>query len=129
MSVLHIIARLKQQLLTSGLQKRDNPLYQVIYQLIGYLESVGNEANTAITIVDTSLKNATYITSTDQTAILPNSRVLTAGTDIAIDNTVAGISTINSTGGGGEWYPLSNGNVLNPEIIFANGAVIMVHVP
>lgn len=43
----------------------------------------------------------TYLTEDNETADLPNSRRLLAGTDIAFDDTVAGERTINASGGGG----------------------------
>lgn len=38
-------ARLKTQLLNTGLQQKDNPLYQVILSLIGALESLETTVN------------------------------------------------------------------------------------
>jgi len=127
------IDRLQSQLLTSGLQVKDNPLFQVISQLIKSLQKLQQLTNANVTtIINNAGANAnlTYATITDETALLPFSRRLNAGTDITLDISVAGVITINATSsGGGSWYPLSTGDVVNPEIVFANGAVIMVHVP
>jgi len=40
------LANLKSQLLTSGLAQKDQPLFQIINQLIGYLQDLGIELNT-----------------------------------------------------------------------------------
>lgn len=39
------LSRLKSQLLTSGLSQKDNPLFQIINQLIGELERIGQVAD------------------------------------------------------------------------------------
>lgn len=75
--------------------------------------------------------NATFLTATDESADFPNSRQLLAGTNITFDDSVPNERTINASGSGSGFIgiPLSNGNVLNPEIIFAGGAVIVVPNP
>lgn len=40
------LSRLKSQLMVSGLQDRDNPLYQVINQLIGIVEGINRDVAT-----------------------------------------------------------------------------------
>lgn len=45
--------------------------------------------------------DATYLTWTDESARLPNSRNLVAGSGIAFDDTVPNVRTISSTGGKG----------------------------
>ena len=131
MPLLEIISRLRTQLVTSGLQKRDNPLFQVINQLIGLLQDVGNNAQTAINNIDTGLADADFITWSDESTLLPNSRELLAGTNITFDDSIANERTINASGSGGfvEWSVLTNGNVINPELVFASGDVIMTHIP
>lgn len=47
-----------------------------------------------------AISTATYITETDETADLPNSRQIIAGTDITLDVSVPGEITINSTASG-----------------------------
>lgn len=127
MSILDNLDRLKTQLVTSALQKRDNPLYQVIVQLIGYLRDIGASNQAQITTVESGLKNATYVTHTNQLATLPNSRVAVAGSNISLDIATPGQLIINSTGGSAaDISVLTNGDVDNPELIFADGDVIMV---
>lgn len=77
-------SRLKAQLLISGLQQRDKPLYQVIDQLI------------------------------------------TAFIDL---NTIVSALSTGSGTGFIEWDVLTDGDVTNPQIIYANGEVIMTHTP
>lgn len=130
MPLLEIISRLRTQLVTSGLQKRDNPLFQVINQLIGLLQDVGNNAQTAINNIDTGLADADFITWTDESTLLPNSRNLLAGTGITFDDSIANERTINSSAGvATEWSVLTNGEVTNPELVFAGGDVVMLHIP
>jgi hypothetical protein len=93
----------------------------------------------------------TYITSTDQTGDLPNSRHLLAGTNITLDISVAGDITVSAAGtapagsngdvqynnsgafGGraiaqfGYWSPLTNGIPGAPELIFdGNGDTVAI---
>lgn len=130
MSILDSLDRLRTQLVTSGLQRRDNPLFQVINQLISTLRSIGDLNTTQIINVESGLKNATYVTFTNQLATLPFSRVITAGSNISLDLSTPGQVIINSTGGGGsQWSVLTNGNADNPDLIYADGDVIMTETP
>lgn len=83
------LSRLKTTLLTSGLQQRDNPLFQVIDQLIRAVE-----------------QNLTNLSST-------------------VSSTVSNVTVLSSK----EWSVLTDGNLLEPELIYALGQVIMIHVP
>lgn len=125
------IDRLRGQLLTSGLQVKDNPLWQVIDQLIASVQKIQKLTGQSITTIINNAgasANLTYATITDETALLPFSRRIAAGTNITIDISVAGVITINATSSGGdEWHPLTNGDEINPEIIFADGEVVMVN--
>lgn len=78
--------------------------------------------------VDVPLEQV-FLTGDDETATLPNSRQLLAGTGISFDDTVPNERTISATGAGVEWSVLTNGDAVNPELIFAGGDVIMTHVP
>lgn len=75
---------------------------------------------------------ATFLTEEDETANLPNSRQLIAGTNITFDTTVDGEFTINASGGAaGAYYdsPLSDGDLVQAELIFGNGDPIICQVP
>lgn len=88
--------RLKSQLLTSGMAQKNNALFQVIDQLIGSVQEINNNLeNLDITIPDSAGPDFTYITSTDESADLPNSRNLIAGTNITFDDSVANARTVN----------------------------------
>jgi hypothetical protein len=76
-----------------------------------------------------SLANKTFITEINETVSLPNSRRLNAGTGITFDLSVPGVLTLNVSIVEKEWDVLTDGDEINPEIIFAGGQVIMVHVP
>ena len=65
--------RLLSNLYTSGLQQKDQPLFQVISQLIKYLQSSQNEIISITGIVSGSgLPSLTYLTDTDESASLSN---------------------------------------------------------
>lgn len=57
--------------------------------------------NPIVSAVDSAGNTATYLTAADETATLPNSRELLAGTNITFDDVVPGERTINAAGGGG----------------------------
>jgi hypothetical protein len=60
--------------------------------------------------------NATYLTVDDETAILPNSRQLLAGTGITFNDATPGERTISSSGGSGSLIPMTTGEY-PPEIL------------
>jgi hypothetical protein len=123
--------RLLTQLNVTGLQQSNQPLYQVLSQLIQAVKSF--ETTTVDTATSTggsvtALLTKTYLTATDETGTLINSRELLAGTHITFDDAVAGDRTVNASGGS-QWSVLTNGDVLNPELIYALGDVIMLEYP
>lgn len=102
MALIDRIDRLKSQLLTTGLSRKDQPLFQVIDQLITTFRDLIVQVNAIITGVSgtiTGLENADFITFTDESATLPNSRNLIAGTSITFDDTVANQRTVNGSVG------------------------------
>lgn len=132
--IIKRLSKLKSTLLTSGLQKDNQPLYQVINQLI---EAVIDSAVDVVVITGGSggggpISNKTYLTVGSELGSLPNSSQLVAGTNISFDTSVFGQLRIDASGGGGsgsEWSVLTNGDPVNPELIFADGDVIMTHIP
>ncbi len=164
--------KLQATLLTSGLQQKDQPLFQVISQLIkalldsnvGVINVTGGSGGGSLSnqpylthqnvlaslpqsrqllsgdnvifddsvfgfrTVDVPLEQE-FLTASDETATLPNSRELLAGTSISFDDTVLNERTINATVPDRVWSVLTNGDVDNPELVFAGGDVIMTHVP
>ena len=127
--------RLLSQLNTSGLQTKDNPLYQVIKQLIDALKTVEEQLaiDIAGTVTDLSgLKNRTYWTELDETANLPASRQVLAGSGITLNYTTPNQVTISSTSGPGSdgyWTPLTDGDPDETQLIFVDGECIAVFVP
>lgn len=84
--------RLQSQLLISGLQQSNNPLYQVINQLI----TTAKNLNAALAIVingggtpSGGLVNQNYLTFLDNSAVLPQSKQLVNGPNIEFDDAVA----------------------------------------
>lgn len=101
----------------------------------GLSMSAGAELSVSVADIST----ATFITSTDQTGTLPNSRHLIAGTNITLDTSVAGDITIASTASGlvvgdGYWSPLMTGESLTGDpadsemVLDADGDAVMVWV-
>lgn len=127
--------RLKANLLTSGIQQKNSALYQVINQLIIALrdlraETVGLNSSSSETSLINSLIEATYLTDSDESSFLINSRQLLAGTGILFDDSIAGERTINvSPSGAGYWAPLTDGDPLEMDLISADGEVVMVFIP
>lgn len=117
--------RLQSWLLTSELQRSNPPLFQLISQLIKSLKDLTAQINAITGGSSGGLASGTYLTWTLQNTLLPNSKQLLAGDFIAFDDTVAFERTVS----GSEWSVLTNGDVTNPELIFADGDVIMTHVP
>lgn len=109
-------ARLKHQLLNTGLQNKDNPLYQVIYLLIDALSKLNAQVNGI----------ASSTTTGPTTTIIQQ---ILGG--VAFENGENNEPALLSSGGGEnrtrviEWDVLTDGDILNPEFIFAGGEVIM----
>lgn len=92
---------------------------------IEFNDSVANERT-----VNNLLQPLTIITEDDESVQLPNSRMLVAGDGISFDVSMANEIEINSDNPVSvQWSVLTNGDVTNPELIFAGGDVIMGHIP
>jgi len=124
--------RLKSVLLNSGLQIQNNALYQVINQLIDWARQIQIALNANISSVGgavNDLSDQNFLTWADESVDLPSSRQLLAGTGVTFDDTIAFQRTINA--GASAFYdaPLTDGNVDETDLIFANGECIIVQVP
>lgn len=105
-STLPDLSRLKSQLLTSGVQQSNNPLWQVINQLVDALQRVNNGLNSG-TIGGGGSGNIEAGFGIE---------VIESGGDIIISTS-------------GMWAPLTDGDPINTELIFADAQCIMVFVP
>ena len=126
--------RLKAQLLTSGLSQKNQPLFQVINQLIDAVRQGFTETDNAISGGSGGgggggLANLHYLTHQNDFASLPFSRELLAGTGISFDDSIISQRTVNVTVVSPEWSVLTNGDLILPELVFAGGDVIMTHTP
>lgn len=94
---------------------------------ITFNDTVANERTLDVPI------DEVVLTGADESGTIPNSRQLVAGTNIIFDDSVANQRTVNVPGGSGgagsDWDVLSDGDLIEPEIIFADGEVIMLHIP
>lgn len=82
--------RLKSQLLTSGLQQRDQPLYQVINQLIDYVRQGFTSVDGQITDITGGSggggMSQSFVTTQNELGTLSNSRRIVAGSGVNINN-------------------------------------------
>lgn len=127
--------RLLSTLQTTGLSK-DNPgLYQVIKQLIQAVRqfqsitstnvSTGSGNVATLQALVTALQSLTYLTVANETSLLANSRMMNEGHNITFDDSTPNIRLIET----GDWSVLTNGDPVTPELVFADGDVIMTYVP
>lgn len=95
------IDRLKSQLMTGGLNQKEPALFQVINQLI----DATRQALVGVVTINTTISGgggsgapltSTYLTETNESGSLFNSRRLLAGTNITLDVSVPNEMTINS---------------------------------
>lgn len=127
--------RLKSQLAVSKVKHEDFPLFQVVVQLIDAIRQLQLATGEEIESISggiSSLSNLRLLTHTSESVALPNSRQLIAGTNITFDDTVINQRTVNVSvpiPPDREWSVLTDGNLIEPELIFVSGDVIMVHVP
>jgi hypothetical protein len=141
-------------LLRTKTQQSDQPLYQLLKDLITKTSDNKDQVNTILnsffgrvritddtdlsailTIISTInniLTNATFITEADETLLLTASRQAIAGTNITFDVTNPGQIILNASGAGGSgvmYMPLTDGNRDETQDIYALGDHIMVAVP
>lgn len=130
--IIKRLGKLQSTLLTSGLQQTNQPLFQVINQLIqavidassATVEAVASSGGSGITA------DETFLTVDDELATLPQSSRLIAGDNVSFDTSVFGELRIDvATMAGSEWSVLTNGDAASPELIFAGGDVIMLEIP
>lgn len=123
-------------------KETENPLYQTVQEIINRLTQFQGVTLEEIADINASINNikslinniadkdATYLTTEDETLKLPNSVMLLAGEGIAFDDTVPNQRTISSSGLC-RYYdaPLMDGNIVDPGFIFGLGECIIVQVP
>jgi hypothetical protein len=134
--------RLRVPLNTSEVQTKNNSLWQVISGLIDYAQQGQGTINTLIqNLTDTvnSINNSisiiigqligdkTFLTATDESLSLPNSRQLLAGTNVTFDDSVANRRTVNvSAGSSVDHVVLSDGVQPPTPINDGNGNFIYI---
>lgn len=127
------IDRLTTWLNQSNTQEKNNPLYQTIFYLIRAVKELQTETQDAISSIPipvTGLEDLDFLTHSDESAILPNSRQLIAGTNVSFDDTVVNQRTVNVTGGssGDDYVVVSDGNPAGPLPI-SDGAGNFIYAP
>jgi hypothetical protein len=131
--IVRRLGKLQSTLLTSGLQQRDQPLYQVINQLI---KAVIDASSDTIATIDSgggggATSDDTFITVDDELATLPQSSQLVAGDNVTFDTSVFGQLRIDVADFELGYYdaPLTDGDLTATELIFADGECVIVQVP
>jgi hypothetical protein len=119
--------RLKSQLLTTGLSNKDNPLFQVINQLIGAVKQLQDAFLAQIAAISSSISNISNV------SIIGSGPPGMDGMD-GIDgmdgfSNLSGVVSAASVSSVGYWTPLTDGDVDETDLIFANGESIEVFVP
>lgn len=118
-------SRLLISLNQAQLEKKNPALFQVLNELIGRTAQSRNLIIIDIDDLEEEIKkikeklNAQFLTWDDNVDLLPNSRNLLAGIGITFDDTVDGVRTISSSGGGG-FIPMATG--AEPLDFMSNGA-------
>jgi len=116
-------SRLHQDLLNTGLQNKDNGLYQLLKRIIDALKqaTVGvNENNISIqnnsSTSTSSSSNAALPYGMGESLVIEENYYLSSGSS----SSIASVTTYDAT--------LSNGDVINPEVVFDDltGDVITV---
>ena len=147
LQIIKDLSRLKNQLLNTGLQQKDNPLWQVINQLVEQIQALTNNALSSGS--SSSGGNVVINQITQQLGLVgetgdegipgpPGVRGLRGlrglrgypgiqGDDGSDTESIIMIGSQSSEFV--EWSVLTNGDVDFPELIFAAGDVIMTHVP
>lgn len=106
-----------------------NPaLFQTIQEIIRRIQQADNIFKDELADILDALK-ASFLTATPESGRLPNSRELVAGLGITFDDTQPHKRIINADASGGYWTPLTDGNVDETDLIFADGEAIAVNVP
>jgi len=112
--------RLKSNLMTSGLQQKDNALFQVIKDLIDALRQF---------ILELQSGGITPSGGSGTTIINKRTIQIVEQDDSVEETTFIIQQSSSSPSVDREWSVLTNGDVDYPELVFANGDVIMTHTP
>lgn len=116
--------RLNSWLITSGLQQKNPPLFQVISGLINAVRQFQNAINGDIINISNTVNNI-IINEKNKGNILQ----LMMNDNYSPEPDIFMIGSQSGSSEFVEWSVLTNGDPVSPELIFAGGDVIMVHVP
>ena len=87
--------QLRKTLLAATEQVKNYPLYQTIIRILDIGDQSNNFFKTEIDSISVGNTTATYLTETDESADLPNSRRVLAGSGILFDDTVDNERTVS----------------------------------
>lgn len=96
------LSRLKSLLLQTGLAQSNNVLFQFLNQILTAVSDLFALVNARITTIanNSGPVGADYLTWSNETPTLPNSRQLLAGDNVTFDDSVVGKRTINASATG-----------------------------
>jgi len=130
--------KLKSSLAETGLQTKNNALWQVIKGLIdgvqqgdqafetkinNLIEQINSINNSLTIIIGTLIQNSDFLTWSDESLNLPNSRNLLAGIGITFDDSIVNQRTISASGGV-QFLPMNVGPLF---LIIGNHPMLIVH--
>ncbi len=100
--------QLRKTLLAATEQVKNYPLYQTIIRILDIGDQSNNFFKTEIESISVGNTDATYLTVDDESADLPNSRQVLAGTGIAFDDSIPNVRTVSVSDidEEGYWSPL-----------------------
>lgn len=122
--------RLQTWLNQGNLQSTNPPVYQLLSQLVLAVRELqtfteNNLNNNSGAIV--ALSDLDYLTHSDESIPLPNSRQLIAGTNVTFDDTVVGQRTVNVSASVLDHVVMSDGN--QPPVPLDDGNGNFIYVP
>ena len=125
--------QLRKTLLAATDQVKNYPLYQTIVRILDIGDQSNNFFKTEIESNVASITQATYLTTGDEVATLPNSSQHLAGVGIIFDDSVANQRTVSVDGdisSVGYWSPLITSlEAGDGELVLTNRDTIAVFTP
>lgn len=107
---------------TTNTQKTDQKLYDFLRRLLDGVQQINVVSSATAAVISggggggggSSITNATYLTATNESGILPFSRELLAGTNVTFDDTTPNQRTVN-VALADDYVVMSDGNTPTPS--------------
>lgn len=126
--------RLFAKLNNTKLQTSNPPTWELLKELIRLLVQFAKAVTGTVNANSEAIEgftSRTFLTTANEAAYFPFSRQLVAGTGITFDDSISNQRVISSITSAGSYYdaPLTDGDVDEAHLIFANGECVIVQVP